>query len=271
MSVSVRPYVRGVGTDHHRKGTIMGTETFFLDSPEVDPQTAFKSCRDHGTIAEKSGFTIIQPQPVTLDEAQALADRLIAANDPRIFDKWGPAGAIPLCDETPAEVEYLGRVEVEVDFEGVPSNDELAAAVEAQVQEEHGADKTVASYFKTAADHTYQHTVTKPETATETRYFVVRKPASQMPQWDTGYPTQDEAVAHLADEVEQNPHLYGMEGVAAEVISLTRCVDGAALATYERTVTTVTYKVTVLLSRIVKPAHITPGVAGWMFFGWMST
>lgn len=46
-----------------------------------------------GTLAEKRECRYIT-EVETLDEATKLADKLIDAGDPRIDDKWGPAGAI---------------------------------------------------------------------------------------------------------------------------------------------------------------------------------
>lgn len=47
-----------------------------------------------GTIAEKHEFTMIAPNPGETPEE--CAQRLIDADDPRISDKWGPAGCIAL-------------------------------------------------------------------------------------------------------------------------------------------------------------------------------
>lgn len=48
-----------------------------------------------GTIAEKSEFVIIGKAP---DHKAAIetARRLLAADDPRITDKWGPAGCVSI-------------------------------------------------------------------------------------------------------------------------------------------------------------------------------
>lgn len=84
----------------------MGAETFIHHSAYPDPDQAFKeavndAAYDHGhagytgTIAEKDSFTIITHAPLDFEAAEELADQLICAADPRINDKWGPAGAIP--------------------------------------------------------------------------------------------------------------------------------------------------------------------------------
>jgi len=56
-----------------------------------------------GTLAEKSSFTLIempndfeQVIPSRDERVQRYADKLIEDCDPRIDDKWGPAGAIYL-------------------------------------------------------------------------------------------------------------------------------------------------------------------------------
>jgi hypothetical protein len=52
-----------------------------------------------GTIAEKDSFEILTPTPVlTLADAEQLAEFLLRKDDPRISDKWGPAGAIEYRD-----------------------------------------------------------------------------------------------------------------------------------------------------------------------------
>ncbi|MFG3336873.1 hypothetical protein ACGFZZ_33260 [Streptomyces tendae] len=60
-----------------------------------------------GTIAEKNAFTVITQTPMPLDEAEAYASNLMSADDPRISDKCGPAGAIPvLTDRRQVEVTF---------------------------------------------------------------------------------------------------------------------------------------------------------------------
>ena len=85
----------------------MGASTFTNFGPdrELDAQKSFESLtraarHEHGhggysgTIAEKHSFVVIQATPVNPEAAYELADRLIDAADPRIDNKWGPAGAI---------------------------------------------------------------------------------------------------------------------------------------------------------------------------------
>lgn len=49
-----------------------------------------------GTVAEKSDFVVVSDGPMSEEDGNALADRLASAGDPRVGDKWGPAGMVEL-------------------------------------------------------------------------------------------------------------------------------------------------------------------------------
>ncbi len=51
-----------------------------------------------GTIAEKRTFALVASVPMSLVAAQALGNKLLADEDERVDNKWGPAGCIPLDD-----------------------------------------------------------------------------------------------------------------------------------------------------------------------------
>lgn len=52
-----------------------------------------------GTIAEKRNFVMIPvPDGTTTEQGYAIADKMLDEDDPRIRDKWGPAGCIDLKD-----------------------------------------------------------------------------------------------------------------------------------------------------------------------------
>jgi hypothetical protein len=86
----------------------MGATTFFTVAKGKTAKEAFSDAvyearyqHGHGgytgTIAEKSRFVMI-----TLPEGEnpvEYADRLIDMDDPRISDKWGDAGCIPMGDD----------------------------------------------------------------------------------------------------------------------------------------------------------------------------
>lgn len=64
-----------------------------------DAQYEFGHGGYSGTIAEKGSFIRIATDTVpSRDEGFTLAYKLIADDDPRISDKWGPAGCIAVSD-----------------------------------------------------------------------------------------------------------------------------------------------------------------------------
>lgn len=91
----------------------MGATTFYQSAKGANAKEAFAAAREEaqyrfghegytGTIAEKHSFVEItvpadfqHPKAITpMDRATRYADYLIENDDPRIDDKWGPAGAI---------------------------------------------------------------------------------------------------------------------------------------------------------------------------------
>lgn len=87
----------------------MGADTFFTVAKGQTVAAAFTAAQqdaryEHGhggysgTIAEKRIFVMIQPAKLPRKEAFELAEKLIDDEDPRVADKWGPAGVIPIDD-----------------------------------------------------------------------------------------------------------------------------------------------------------------------------
>lgn len=90
----------------------MGACDFYTNGKGNSAKEAFNAAVDQmqwdrghggytGTIAEKSSFVMITPpSPFSADEKEAaqqamqLAEQLMADDDKRIEDKWGPAGCI---------------------------------------------------------------------------------------------------------------------------------------------------------------------------------
>lgn len=84
----------------------MGANTFYTAARGKNASAAFaeavrRAQYDHGhggysgTIVEKQEFTLIPlppPPPTPMDAAR----ELISAEDPRVNDKWGPAGCFDL-------------------------------------------------------------------------------------------------------------------------------------------------------------------------------
>ena len=87
----------------------MGADVFYHKASGSTVEIAFQNaikeaCYDYGhsgytgTIAEKDSYVIIDCPKDT--DPQYYADTLISNQDDRIDDKWGPAGAIKLSEDT---------------------------------------------------------------------------------------------------------------------------------------------------------------------------
>lgn len=85
----------------------MGADSFRQEAKGDTAKAAFQDARDEaahefghrgytGSIAEKTSFVMIDvPDGI---EPDVFANNLMDADDPRISDKWGPAGCIDLKD-----------------------------------------------------------------------------------------------------------------------------------------------------------------------------
>lgn len=85
----------------------MGACTFETMATGETARKAFDAARDEarhecgfggysGTIAEKGQFVTLTPPPG--DDPREFARRLIDEGDPRVDDKWGPAGCVKLSE-----------------------------------------------------------------------------------------------------------------------------------------------------------------------------
>lgn len=91
--------------------TKVGASPFETYADGTDAGAAFRTARDlalhehghglySGTILEKHDFVVITRTLMTYDQAAEYADELLHRADPRVKDKWGPAGAIPIKQDT---------------------------------------------------------------------------------------------------------------------------------------------------------------------------
>ena len=87
----------------------MGGEVFYTTSEGSTPKEAFHKAVQEaayfhghggytGTIAEKDSFIIIPMDPA-FKSVDDFIQHLINSGDPRIDDKWGPAGCIKIDDD----------------------------------------------------------------------------------------------------------------------------------------------------------------------------
>ncbi|MFD5610480.1 hypothetical protein [Kitasatospora sp. NPDC127060] len=82
---------------------------------------------DTGTIAEKDEYQIISDTALSMDDAEALAERIMRADEHPVQDKWGPAGAIPVLSD-----QRHVRVTVPQSTQGYATPEEAAAAILAE-------------------------------------------------------------------------------------------------------------------------------------------
>jgi hypothetical protein len=120
----------------------MGGTTFETTGMDPDVGKAFHIAREQagyehghggysGTIQEKHDFVVITNTPVPYAVAEVQAGTLIDADDPRIRDKWGPAGAIPFFN-TNTEGNTKTHT-LKFNLPGGLQYDEKNAAIEAEV------------------------------------------------------------------------------------------------------------------------------------------
>ena len=88
----------------------MGAETFYNSVIGKNAEEAFRDAVEQaqydyghagytGTIAEKESFVMVPFNgEATLENAEKYAEDLLWHDDPRVGDKWGPAGCIELHD-----------------------------------------------------------------------------------------------------------------------------------------------------------------------------
>ncbi len=89
----------------------MGAETFSCRAKGKTPEEAFRAAKQKaqydyghagytGSIAEKTTFTVITPPKEWELMPAKYAGEMIDNGDDRIDDKWGPAGAVKIGDDT---------------------------------------------------------------------------------------------------------------------------------------------------------------------------
>ncbi|MEV0445913.1 hypothetical protein AB0I84_10495 [Streptomyces spectabilis] len=88
----------------------MGAIDFFTSATGPDLTTAFNTARAQdrndygsggytGTLAEKHSVALIDEPRRSEGDAVARARELLLGDDPRVSDKWGPAGALPIATD----------------------------------------------------------------------------------------------------------------------------------------------------------------------------
>ena len=245
----------------------MGGTTFTAYAAGADVADAFRTATDEaryeygnggysGTIAEKDSWVVIRHTPVSMSQADRLASRLIDADDVRISDKWGPAGAIPVYRVK--EGEYTDRK--------VSKTLRLPGSVEPwQVRDR--IEKDPCKVDEIVSDVSYGKVSGKWKVdARSTEGKAVTRYVWGSRSWATGRPTMAEARKAAIAEAEAAGHFDGSD---FSVRAVTLRESGEPLVKVERTCvwTEVAVEITY---RKMKPG-IQRKTEGWLFFGWASS
>lgn len=254
----------------------MGSSTFHTIGSGNDARLAFREARedakyDHGhggysgSIAEKDDYVVIQPKPVPQDVATRLANDLIDQYDPRISDKWGPAGAIAIGG---TEIKNERTLTLTVENPDPSQPLEVYGRVETLVREQ--VELQAGEHIKNISvrERKHQHKTSSRRTGGQavTRYFLKHTRGGAMPKWETGYDTVAEARAEMDEYLKARKAHEGLDPIDLEIIGMTRREDGSPLAEGAKTLTREALTVDV---EIITP-EASAETIGWLFFGWAS-
>lgn len=245
----------------------------------VSARSEFGSDPYSGTIATSTGVHPLNMEPVTLQEAVALAEQMLNGYE---LQKGESARAIPL-REGDLDSRTL-RVELRIDAEqyAALSKDQSRETLERLVLPNIALqpDEIIANVTLARAENNelavypeWRITPTATKGATLTRYFVV-DPRVGIPSWEQGYPTQSAARAAAVEYAEQyaqracsgwqNPLTSLPQEVEYQVVSLTRRESGEPLVSVRRVVEGATLEVEVGVAP--RPKQRLP-ISGWYLVG----
>lgn len=250
----------------------MGAADFTQSFDHPDVHSAFREAHgeaafEHGhggysgTLAEKGEYVVIREAgKLSKQGAYALANRLMEADDQRIDDKWGPAGAIPYYD-----IKETSRTQ------------RVTISTRLQATNLHGPD--LLSLVQEARPPKSGERIEDIKILEDKRKVKVaapNEPGKAVTTYHAGpagsAPTLAEARAKAVNWLEANPDSWVSEIPITG--SITRAAPAAQpnakpLTIARRTITsrTLTLEVT-----YAKPTGATPTTPqGWLFFGWASS
>lgn len=254
----------------------MGGTTFSQYQPGLEVRAAFTEAHDlaryehgnagyTGSLAEKDSYNVITREPMSRSEADRLADRLINDSDPRIDDKWGPAGAIPVVNVAEGQSR---TVKVTFDIPGGLDWQAAQRLIETQVGERvklKAGERVISHNVQENVAGKARVTAQVPKEKAETRYII---PGTFHNRWETGFDTQAKARAAANTLANREQRLGEQDVQNFPIEGIFRRANGEALVTVTRTIPkrTLTVEATVVLP--AKTTKTTPD--GWLFFGWAS-
>jgi hypothetical protein len=266
----------------------MGSQSFSIVANGSNLNEAFRSAVENarweygnggytGSLAEKSDVIAITSTPMSEQAAAELAHSLIDSSDPRIDDKWGPAGAIPIDTNLTSRVEkvtvVVSAAEVEAAKTGQKSfSDALRDAAKAKLPKRvaRQGERVLSVSARVTSVSVRKPRAVAAEGKPVTRY-VVSGPGSAHPNWKTGFATQAQARAYaleLAGTPLTRIPFGSIADEAWEVAAVSRRDTGAALVRVERVVDKYTVEATAVLE---KSAPANAKASAWLLFGWASS
>lgn len=204
-----------------------------------------------GTLSSKHGVTAIQRRPLPQRAAERLADDLIRAEDPRISDKWGPAGAIPVCDESALTTRTIRATATS----SAEYPQEAAEALVASVTLRPG-EQVVSVDVEDLPPRRYRVAVRSTEGPAVTRYRIL----AQGRVVGDDYPTQAAARTAMTEWLQSGAG-YATE---ASVEAVRRRASGEPLVAATREPIARRVRGRVVVATVAADAR----PVGWLMFGW---
>ena len=225
----------------------------------------------NGTISTTSGVYAVPTKPLTLAEATVvIGERLDNLH------KWDVCEALPIVEEVAARYEDVEKIEVFLSLTAAVYNDH--EALTAAIAKKAGVKADEIRMFAVKKGLTFQPLRTEiikvdakaTEGKTETRYFILSTQGSDMPSWNSGYPTQAAARADIpTNQVWSfNTDVKDRE---YEIIAMTRRASGEPLVKATVTVRKVEATFTVQTRRKISNSVVGTVRAGWLFYGWAAS
>lgn len=250
----------------------MGASEFLTDHEGGDVNEAFDQAYrqakwEHGhggytgSLAEKDSFIIVDQKPRSYDQAIAYANELIRAGDPRINDKWGPAGALPYWDATASETATK-TVNITITDKEIPNPADTwggaISHINKKIQEQYGDKHSTIDVRIIEGPRNVKAAVQSASTKGKTKkcYVVAGREFDTMAQ----------ARAHMDKAL----RIAAQEGRAISM--QVQCVqvreDGSPLATGAVKIKRAEYVVELSTTEVSNDFDRAPD--GWVFFGWAS-
>lgn len=252
---------------------MMGSHSFEVFGAGSDPQQVYNelksAARDefgydpyNGTISTTEGFTIMQRTPMSLDEAERLAEKHIDE-----ASKWGPCNAFPVTSNKNFKAR-VKKLKFRVEHDDWVSREEIDKILKQKLP--LAAGESLGEVKTLADEKTFRNEITTGQGSTQLRFVILGPNASRV---GTEYETQAQARAAL------KAHLDGLDAQGGpawtanreqqfEIIGIQRRTSGDPLIRGERKLKK---REITLEVAIIKPIKTPLPIDGWLFSGWAAS